>query len=259
MQVNKILKNIKITETTPYPLYIFVIFRFLLGIFLLYYYITEIPYIDEIYSNQGLIPSADLNSTFGYFPSILYVFDSPFFVKIIFIIGAVISCLFAFGICPRIGSFLLWYIQTSLYNRNNLVGEPAMAFVGLLLVMFVLVPKTKQLIQVILGNKRDSMRDTVFVPVYLFYMPIFIFCLTFTLSAIDKLYAESWVNGQALNLILSLNIGRDTFLVSFLKNSEYFVVILSYLALFAQLICLPLFIVGLLVANIANHCQIAVA
>lgn len=240
--ITTFLQWAKLDSVIVYPEKAYIIFRFLFGIYFVYYFVRSFPYVVSVYSNEGMLRFFEFNWTYGMFPNFLYVFDSPIVVTATIFVGIVFAVLFSLGFVPRVSAFFLWYIQTALFNRNNLTGDPSIAYVGLLLLILALLPQVRPLTKYFL-SKKDIAKEIV-VPFYVFYVPVFIFCLTFTMSALDKVNAVSWRNGEAFRLILNLPIAKEWFLVSYLRESVYITPLLSYLALVAQFICLPLFILG---------------
>ncbi len=55
----------------------FAFFRIALGLYLALHFAQLLPYGAELFSNQGMLPKAQLNLTFGILPSPLAVWDSP--------------------------------------------------------------------------------------------------------------------------------------------------------------------------------------
>jgi predicted DCC family thiol-disulfide oxidoreductase YuxK len=230
----------KLIGIVEYPVSTFVIFRAFFGFYLLFYYLKSWPYAVELYSNIGI---TDLNWTYGIFPSVLNLFDSPLAITVIFALGTIFSTSFLLGIYPRISSLCLWYLQTCLYNRNVLADEPSQAYIGLLLITFALIPRTETIFSYF-KNINLSNQKELLIPYFVFFGPIAVFAITFTISALDKATSSSWLNGNALNLLLNLEVAKPSFLLVYLYNHHQLTTWLSYSALASQFICLPLFISG---------------
>ena len=145
------------------------------------------------------------------------------------LLGILLSC----GVFPRLTPLLIWYIQTSLYNRNNLTDDPSQAFVGLLLLTLALIPSQPKLLT---RSKKD-----IEIPFFVFFGPIFVFCVAFTVSAIDKITSVSWGNGTAFWQMLHLGIARHIDLVEWLIVHQNITHIVSYVAVLTQFVCLPFF------------------
>ena len=65
------------TWTKNYSPWQFAMVRVLLGSYLLVHFIMLLPYGSELFSHRGLLPDPRSNPTFGLFPNILAVADSP--------------------------------------------------------------------------------------------------------------------------------------------------------------------------------------
>ena len=198
---------------------IFTIWRSLFGFYFIYYAIRMLPYASEIYSRGGIVPSATLNWTYGLFPDIFYFFDSPQMVVIAHICILVAGGGVLFGYFPRVACFIIFYLQTALYNRNVLTDDPSMAFIGLLLLTLVLIPHQPKLL--------SKEKGVVRIPYFVFFVPIFVFCVAFTTSAIDKISSPSWLQGTALFHMLHLSVARDTSLVHFFVAHQRLTELLS--------------------------------
>lgn len=223
---------------------IFTIFRFLFGVYLGYYFLASLPYVVEIYSNQGMLPRYIINfDAISFFPNILYLIDTPLFIKLFTVFGALLSLLFAFGFYPRIASFLLWYVQTCFLGRNVLTQDPSLEYIGLLLILFSLVPQSSSVFHY-LKKSTISFTKKISIPFLLLYMPLFIFSISFFMSGVNKMQAQSWLNGNALTYILQLPLAEQTGFNAFLISHPHVAVPLSFLALASQLIVLPLFLIG---------------
>jgi hypothetical protein len=195
-----------------------------------------IPYLSEIYGPQGLIPDMTLNWTYGVFPSLFALFDGPYVALTLHVMIILAGLSLAGGYFPRSSALILWYIQTSLYNRNNLTDDPSMAYVGLLLLTLALIPKQPRLL--------DKQTESLEIPYFVFFMPVTVFCITFFASAVDKILSTSWANGTALYEMLHLGIVRDNVFVRTLVQHPMITMLLSYLAVVSQAVCLPLLLVG---------------
>lgn len=238
-----LIQNI-FNKTVDYPVSSLVIFRLIFGFYLLHYYVMTLPFAHEIYSDVGVISDVSLNWTYGIFPNILNLFDSPLAITLVFSLGIILSLALLLGIFPRISSLSLWYLQTALYNRNVLTDEPSMAYTGLLLITLALLPRTDSLISY-LNSLKDYSGRVIKIPYLVFFAPIFVFALTFTISGIDKIIAVSWLNGNALLMLLNLELARENIITTFLLNHPTLTSILSHVALLSQIISLPLFLIGL--------------
>jgi hypothetical protein len=118
----------------------FALFRVALGVYLAVHFAQLIPYGAELFSNQGMIGDARLNLTFGIFPNPLAIWDSPECVTTFLAGLTILSLVLAAGIFRRSAALLLWFGWACLFNRNNLIINPSLPYIGMLLLLSALVP-----------------------------------------------------------------------------------------------------------------------
>jgi hypothetical protein len=219
----------KITSANYKPLQ-FIVFRFVLGIYLLLHFISLLPYSAEIFSNEGIFGNPALNFSYGFFPDILNYYDSSIFIKGFLIFLIILSVLFIFGIKRRFVSILLWYGWACLINRNNMIINPGMPYIGWLLLACAFVPEGE--------NKKDknwSIPSSVILGAWL------IMSIGYTLSGFDKLHSPSWVNGSTFSILLENPLSRNTFLRDISLNIPSTVFhFITWAALLGELLFLPL-------------------
>lgn len=194
-----------------YDLKHFALVRMILGVYLLQHFIFLIPYAGETFSNKGLLPQASMNFTYPFFPNILYIWDSPGFVTAFLVLLALMSICLFFGFKRRIVSFVIWYGYACLFNRNNLINNPSLAFVGWVLLAFVCLPW---------GEKWgiDNENNDWAMPKELFYGAWLVMGVSYTISGLHKLGSPGWVEGKALGWLLENPLGRDYFLSHYLRS-----------------------------------------
>jgi hypothetical protein len=181
----------------------FALFRIVLGIYLIVHFATLLPYSTEIWSHQGLLPQANLNLTHGFFPSIFNISSAPNVVHGVLIVLLVCSVLFTLGIQRRIVSLLLWYGWVCLFDRNNLINNPGIPFIGWILLCCAAIPKGEA--WALFTHKKS---DWTF-PALLFWGAWAIMAVGYTLSGVDKFYAPSWYDGSAMTHLLNNPLARD--------------------------------------------------
>ncbi len=124
----------------------FTAFRIVFGIYLAVHFSQLIPYGAELFSNRGVFANPRLNFTYGIFPNPLEHWDSPAFVTTFLIVLLFLALAFASGFSRRIAAVLQWFGWACLFNRNNLINNPSIPYIGLLLVLSALVPVGESLI-----------------------------------------------------------------------------------------------------------------
>ncbi len=153
----------------------------------------------------------------------------------------IVGCLFL-SACITVGwrrvecSLLLWLAWALLFHRNNLISNPSIPYIGLLLVLLALVP----------GGEPLRLRGTA--PSAVWRMPSMVFAAAwvlmavgYTFSGLDKLGSPSWINGEAMSLLMDNPLARPGFLrEAILSLPGWFLKIMTWGTLAAEILFLPL-------------------
>jgi hypothetical protein len=212
-------------------------FRIVFGAYLAVHFAHLVPWGAELFSRQGVIPNATLNPTHGILPNVLAWWDSPAFVTMFLIALVALSVLFAFGVARHIAALLLWYGWACLFNRNVLISNPSIAYVGLLLLLTTLVPARERL------RSADSkaVNDDFYVPAAVYWTAWFLMAAGYTFSGIVKLSSPSWVDGTALWHVANNPLARDGVLRDVLLGlPSWAFQLLTWKALALEILFLPL-------------------
>jgi hypothetical protein len=180
-------------------------FRIIFGAYLAVHFAHLVPWGGELFSREGVIPRASLNPTYGILPNVLAWWDSPAFVTTFLVTLVALSVLFAAGVVRHAAALLLWYGWACLFNRNVLISNPSIAYVGLLLLLTTLVPAREPFR--VFGDKVSS--DEFFVPAGAYWTAWFLMAAGYTFSGIVKLASPSWVDGTAFWHIVQNPLARD--------------------------------------------------
>lgn len=219
-----------------YPALQFSFFRIIFGIYLIQHFTFLIPYGAEIYSNMGLLPEAEANPTYGIFPGIFWISDSPEFVNLVLYFALALSLLFTLGFRRRLAAIILWYIWASLFNRNVLTNNPSLSYVALLLVLTALIPEREPFA---LRNNKDKGPWSFPAGVYLLAWGLM--AIGYSFSGIVKLDSPSWTNGTAFLHLLNNPLARPgVFRDIALLLPESIIKVLTWGALSAEILFLPL-------------------
>jgi hypothetical protein len=175
-------------------------------VYLAIHFAHLVPWGAELFSRDGVLPTADLNPTYGILPNVLAWWDSAPFVTVFLLALVGLSVLFCLGICRRIAALLLWYGWACLFNRNVLISNPSIPYVGLLLLLTVLVPVTEPL----RAFRRDSPGDEFHVPAAAYWTAWALMAIGYAFSGVVKLGSPSWVDGTALWHVLQNPLARDS-------------------------------------------------
>jgi hypothetical protein len=180
-------------------------FRIIFGAYLAIHFAHLVPWGGELFSREGVIPRASLNPTHGILPNVLAWWDSPAFVTAFLAAMVALSVLFAAGVMRHAAALLLWYGWACLFNRNVLISNPSIAYVGLLLLLTTLVPGREPLRA--LGQRAES--GDFYVPAAAYWTAWFLMAAGYTFSGIVKLASPSWVDGTALWHVVQNPLARD--------------------------------------------------
>lgn len=178
----------------------FPVFRIYLGIYLSWIFIDSLFSAKALWSREGIVPQASLNLTYGVFPNVLNYLDSTFHIKLFLIFLTIFSLFFAMGIQRRWIALFLWYGWTCLLNRNNLIINPSIHYIGWLLLACTLVPS---------GEKWSfgKVKEDWIIPPELLIGAWILCAIGYFLSGYDKLFSASWVDGTALQKIITGSLG----------------------------------------------------
>lgn len=206
----------------------FALFRIIFGSYLAWHFAALVPYSAELFSNSGVIPDAAYNLTFPAFPNLLAIADAPWQTASFISILCGFSVLFAFGCRHRVCALVLWYGWACLFNRNNLISNPGIPYVGLLLVMCSLIPSC---------NSQPGWK----MPAFVYRGAWFLLALGYTYSGVWKLTSPIWQDGSALYHLLTNPLARPGPIRNLLLELPWPVLAaLSWIALAGELLFLPL-------------------
>lgn len=213
-----------------YPRSQFALFRIVFGLYLLIHFLYLIPVASELWSSGGLLSDISLNLSYGAFPSILYIFDSPFSVTLFVSVMGLFSFFVMIGFYRRVSSLLLWYGWAVLFHQNNLILNPGIPMVGWLLLALAIIPPGE-------GWGIEKRREDWYMPQILFWGAWIIVGIAYTISGVDKAQAPSWIDGSAITHLLHNPLARDYFLREWLLSTPELVrQLLTWGVLFLEIV-----------------------
>lgn len=191
----------RIKSISPYQ---FAVFRIVLGIYLAIHFGQLISYSTELFSDAGVLPDPTLNFTNGILPNPLVYWGSPNIATCMVFVLTVLSMLFAAGIARRPIAIILWYGLACLFNRNNLINNPSLPYIGLILLLSATIPATEPLVP-----KRRYNAEAWFFPAFTFWGAWFLMATGYTFSGLEKFFnSPSWLEGTAIQHVLNLPLAR---------------------------------------------------
>lgn len=178
-------------------------FRAALGVYLALHFAGLAPYAAELFGSQGTLPDPRLNFTYGLLPNPLEHALSPAQTRGFVLALVALAVLFAAGVARRAGAVLLWYGWACLFNRNNLISNPSLPYVGLILLLSALVPAGEGWTP----GARTPRAGWEFPPgvYWAAWAPL---AIGYTFSGLHKLGSPSWVDGEALRLLADNPLAR---------------------------------------------------
>jgi|SRR5579862_441810 len=182
------------------------IFRALFGGYLALHYAQLLPWGPELFSDRGLLPVPSSSPLIHLFLNILAVWDSPFFVHLLLVIATLAAALFAIGLWDRVAAITLWYLGACLLGRNPLIANPALPYVGWLLLAHAFLPTAP--VGSIAARIRREPNQAWQMPPAIYLVAWILMSLGYTYSGVMKLTSPSWLDGSALARILSNPLAR---------------------------------------------------
>lgn len=169
----------------------FAIFRIVFGLYLTIHFGMLIPWAAELFSREGIIADPALNPMHGLFPNPLVWWDSAVMATGFCVALTLLSVCYTLGIARRSVALLLWFGSTALMHRNNLIVNPSLAYLGLLLVLSALIPADGK------------------IPHMVLICAWVLLAFGYTFSGIVKLDSLSWQDGSAIARLLENPLARD--------------------------------------------------
>jgi hypothetical protein len=214
----------------------FCVFRITFGLYLIYHFLSLIPWGPELFSPRGVLPQGAMSPLFHLFPNLFLLWDSPLFVQACLLAAAIFSLLLTIGKCDRVMAILVWYIWACLYGRNPLIGNPSLPFIGWLLLAYALIPSVSAR-ETPVREKTDSWE----MPADIYAAAWILMAVAYSYSGYCKLISPSWIDGTALHYVLSNPLARDTVVRTFLLDlPAWLLKTAAWAALFLELSFAPL-------------------
>ena len=200
------------------------------GFYLLYYSLATLPYLNLLYSKDGLYSDYQ---TLPFFPNLLAFNDSTVTVFTLGLVTLVASAFIMIGWQRRASALALWLVLACFFGRNIYTEDPSLPFVTLLLVLLTLIPE---------GEPLSFARRKVdwAIPYFVYFTALFALGVGYTISGYDKFLAIGWQMGDAMSHLYTLSIAHDNLLTEWLRQQPLWLTQLqTWLAGGAMLIALP--------------------
>lgn len=212
--------------------------RVLFGAYLAIHFAHLIPWGEEVFSSAGALPSS-ASPLFRLFPGVFWISDAPAFATGVLVAASLLSVLFALGIRDRLAALLLWWIWASLFDRNPLISNPSLPYVGWMLLAHVFLPPRPY------GSVdgRDPPEAAVGwrFPQPLHLAAWLVLAAGYSYSGYTKLISPSWLDGTAIVAVLESPLARPGLLRDLLLSlPRPCHAVLTYGVLGLELFFLPL-------------------
>lgn len=192
------------SERADSSAWLFTVFRVAFGAYLCVHFAQLLPWATELFSTEGVIGDATLNPAGGIFSPLFDLLGSPAVATTIVATLLALSVLLTLGLFRRVSAVLLWAGWAYLLARNNLILNPSIPYVGLLLLLSALVPLGEPLA---LGRKRDPhWRMPAMIPMVAWIA----LAAGYSFSGYTKLISPHWADGSAMKLMLDNPLARGT-------------------------------------------------
>ena len=191
----------RVKPVSPYQ---FAAFRIVLGAYLAVHCASLIPYGRELFGADGILPDAGVNFTHGILPNPLAWSNAPWAPALLLSALTLLAVAFACGFYRQITACLLWFGWACLFNRNNLISNPSIPYVGLLLLLCAAIPPGEPW-----SLKPRCNLERWFFPAWVFRAAWIAMAVGYTFSGLDKLIqSPSWLDGSAFSHVLRLPLAR---------------------------------------------------
>jgi hypothetical protein len=151
-----------------------------------------VPYANELFGVTGILGDPSLNPAHGLFPNPSNASLPGGVVTGIIAFLSMMSLLLTFDVMRPVVALVLWFGWTALFHRNNLIANPSIPYVGLLLVLCALVPTGKSWT----------------MPKWIPRCAWILMAAGYTFSGITKMGSASWLDGSAIARLLDNPLAR---------------------------------------------------
>lgn len=212
--------------------------RFIFGTYLTVHFAQLVPWGAEVFSSAGVLPSS-ASPLFRLFPGTFWISDSPAFVTGVLVVAALLSVLFAAGVKDRYLAVALWWIWASLFDRNPLISNPGLPYVGwMLLAHAFLAPRPYGSVE---GRDQQDAGSSWRFAQPLHLAAWLVLAAGYSYSGYTKLVSPSWLDGTAFTYVLESPLARPSGVRDLLLAlPEFFRAGMTWGALGLELLFLPL-------------------
>ncbi len=182
------------------------VFRALFGLYLAVHFASLIRWGTELFSDRGVLPRGSDSPLLHLFPNVLALADGPAVVATLLALGTIAGLLLAAGLWDRAAAIAAWYVLACLFGRNPLIANPALPFVGWMLLAHAFLPGAPY--GSIAARGRADPGAGWRMPQPLFVAAWAVMAIGYSYSGAHKLASPSWIDGTALARVLDNPLAR---------------------------------------------------
>lgn len=217
------------------------IFRALFGAYLAVHFAYLLPFAAELFSSAGMLADASVSPLLSASPSLLRLNDSPWFTQAMMASGVLAAGLFAVGKWDKPAAAWMLLLFISVFSRNPLIANPALPYVGVMLLTHLFVPPAPYGSIAAMG--RDDPGAGWRLPRHLYLAVVVLLALTYSYSGWTKLFSPGWVSGETVAYVLDNPLARDWFVRDLvLMTPSWTFVGLTWFILVVELLYAPLYL-----------------
>jgi predicted DCC family thiol-disulfide oxidoreductase YuxK len=185
------------------------LYRAVFGGYLFVHFGSLVAWGPELFSRDGLLPNPWASPLARLFPNVLTIWDSPGFIRSLLLIAAGSGLLLAMGVWDRLAAVLLWYLNACLVGRNPLIANPALPYIGWLLLAHAFLPAAP--FGSLAARGRNDPRGQWRMQPGIYAAAWALMSLGYFYSGLMKLSSPSWTDGSALARVLTNPLARPGF------------------------------------------------
>ncbi|MGE9270651.1 MAG: DCC1-like thiol-disulfide oxidoreductase family protein [Verrucomicrobiales bacterium] len=212
----------------------FTLFRLIFGSYLIVHFAQLAPWAAELFGPTGMLPDPSENPTYGIFLNPLNWPLSEAWITTIVVALTTLSALFTLGLWRKPAAILLWFGSSAFFHRNNLISNPSIPYVSLLLILTTLVPSGEPL-------SRGKLTPPWSMPRWVYRTAWILMASGYSFSGFTKLDSPSWLDGTAIRRLLDNPLAHSGWVRDFfLSLPESVLSLMTWTILAAELLFLPL-------------------
>lgn len=214
----------------------FAMFRIALGSYLLIHFGQLLPYAEELFGSRGILGDPHLNLLPALLPNPLWLDGvGGWLPALCLALGMVAAVLIAIGRWRRVACVGVWLVWAWLFGRNNLISNPGLPYVGLLLLICAAIPSGEAWC---VKQREDHDWKMPAMAVLTLWV---LLAAGYTFSGVMKLGSPSWIDGSAIRDVIENPLARPGWIRNgMLSMPDGILRLMTWGALGLEILYLPL-------------------